>query len=224
MCVRTRLGEFEAKDQISAAKYWSTLPYVDKNRMAIWGWSFGGFVTSKVIEADSGAFQIGIAVAPVIDWRFYDSVYTERYMKTPELNPNGYELSAVTNMTGFDNAKFLLIHGTGDDNVHFQNSLSLIDRFTLASVHNYRVQIYTDSDHSIQKHNANREEKCIFVDKNIEEIVAIANIDDRWVDWRLQLCCAYISRIDYQQTLEKLTEYKCLSIEDCSVLIKYLFL
>nr|CAG8529769.1 15075_t:CDS:10 [Entrophospora candida] len=157
MCVRTRLGEFEAKDQISAAKYWSTLPYVDKNRMAIWGWSFGGFVTSKVIEADSGAFQIGIAVAPVIDWRFYDSVYTERYMKTPELNPNGYELSAVTNMTGFDNAKFLLIHGTGDDNVHFQNSLSLIDRFTLASVHNYRVQIYTDSDHSIQKHNANRE-------------------------------------------------------------------
>ncbi|CAG8532746.1 8338_t:CDS:10, partial [Scutellospora calospora] len=153
--VRKHLGEYESTDVINAAKYWASLPYVDSGKMAVWGWSFGGFVTSKIIEMDSGMFQVGMAVAPVTDWRFYDSIYTERYMKTPALNPLGYQHSAITNMSGFDHAKFLVVHGTGD--VHFQNTANLIDRFTLASVHNYRVQFYTDSDHSITKHNANRE-------------------------------------------------------------------
>ncbi|CAG8541103.1 11966_t:CDS:10, partial [Acaulospora morrowiae] len=138
VCVRKHLGEFEANDTINTARYWSKLPYVNSSKMAVWGWSFGGFLTTKVIEANSGVFQAGIAVAPVTDWRFYDSIYTERYMKSPDTNAEGYQRAAVTNMTGFKNAKFLLVHGTGD-------------------VHNYRVQFYTDSDHSMTKHNANRE-------------------------------------------------------------------
>ncbi|CAG8719862.1 35369_t:CDS:10 [Gigaspora margarita] len=112
--VRKHLGEYESTDVINTAKYWASLPYVDSGKMAVWGWSFGGFVTSKIIEMDSGVFQVGMAVAPVTDWRFYDSIYTERYMKTPELNPSGYENSAITNMSGFDHAKFLVVHGTGD--------------------------------------------------------------------------------------------------------------
>ncbi|CAG8607679.1 25771_t:CDS:10, partial [Gigaspora rosea] len=112
--VRKHLGEYESTDVINTAKYWASLPYVDSGKMAVWGWSFGGFVTSKIIEMDSGVFQVGMAVAPVTDWRFYDSIYTERYMKTPELNPLGYENSAITNMSGFDHAKFLVVHGTGD--------------------------------------------------------------------------------------------------------------
>ncbi|CAI2164023.1 5806_t:CDS:10 [Funneliformis geosporum] len=159
--VRGRLGEIESEDIINAGRHWAGLPYVDSNRMAIWGWSFGGFLTTKIIESDSGVFQVGMAVAPVTDWRqvviFYDSIYTERYMKTPAQNQKGYEYSAITNMTGFEHAKFLVVHGTGDDNVHFQNTANLIDRLTLASVHNYRVQFYTDSNHNIFNHNANRE-------------------------------------------------------------------
>ncbi|KAI9016373.1 dipeptidyl peptidase IV N-terminal region-domain-containing protein [Phycomyces nitens] len=114
--VRKRLGELETIDQVNAARHWATLGYVDPTRIAIWGWSYGGYMTTKVIEANDGVFSAGMAVAPVTDWRFYDSVYTERYMLTPELNEQGYIDSAVSNMTGFANAKYLLIHGTGDDN------------------------------------------------------------------------------------------------------------
>lgn len=155
--VRGHLGELETIDQVNAGRHWASLDYVDPTRLAIWGWSYGGFMTSKVVEADDGVFSVGMAVAPVTDWRFYDSVYTERYMLTPQLNAEGYAKSAVSNMTGFNNTQYLLVHGTGDDNVHFQNAAALIDRLTLASVHNYRVQFFTDSDHAINTHNANHE-------------------------------------------------------------------
>ncbi|KAI9274596.1 dipeptidyl peptidase IV N-terminal region-domain-containing protein [Phascolomyces articulosus] len=115
-CVRKRLGELEVIDQVNAAKHWTELEYVDKSRIAIWGWSYGGYMTSKVLESNDGVFAAGMAVAPVTDWRYYDSIYTERYMLTPQLNPEGYEQSAVNNMTGFNNANYLLAHGTGDDN------------------------------------------------------------------------------------------------------------
>ncbi|KAI8887317.1 hypothetical protein K501DRAFT_175779, partial [Backusella circina FSU 941] len=95
---------------------WSTLEYVDPSRIAIWGWSYGGYMTTKVVEANSGLFAAGLAVAPVTDWRFYDSIYTERYMLTPEMNADGYKESAINNMTGFENTRYLLAHGTGDDN------------------------------------------------------------------------------------------------------------
>ncbi|KAI8890997.1 hypothetical protein K501DRAFT_328149 [Backusella circina FSU 941] len=154
--VRGNLGELETIDQVNAGKHWASLDYVDESRIAIWGWSYGGYMTTKVIEANSGVFVAGLAVAPVTDWHFYDSVYTERYMLTPEMNPDGYETSAVNNMTGFKNAKYLLAHGTGDDNVHFQHSAVLVDKLTLEDIHNYRVQFFPDSNHRINFHNANK--------------------------------------------------------------------
>jgi dipeptidyl aminopeptidase len=96
--------------------------------------SYGGFLTTKVIEANSSVFQLGMAVAPVTDWRYYDSVYTERYMSTPQLNKVGYENSSVTEMDGFNHAHYALAHGSGDDNVHYQNTAALLDKFTVTRV------------------------------------------------------------------------------------------
>ncbi|KAL3477511.1 dipeptidyl peptidase IV N-terminal region-domain-containing protein [Aspergillus californicus] len=154
--IRGDIGYYEAMDQITTAKEWAKKPYVDETRMAIWGWSYGGFMTLKTLEQDAGqTFQYGMAVAPVTDWRFYDSVYTERYMHTPQHNPTGYDNSSITDMSALsDTVRFLVIHGASDDNVHIQNTLTLIDKLDLASVQNYDVHFYPDSDHSIFFHNA----------------------------------------------------------------------
>ena len=126
--------------------------------MAIWGWSYGGFMTLKTLEQDAGeTFSYGMAVAPVTDWRFYDSIYTERYMHTPQHNREGYDNSSISNMTALhQNVRFLIMHGVADDNVHMQNSLTLLDKLDLAGVENYDVHVFPDSDHSIYFHNANR--------------------------------------------------------------------
>ncbi|CAN6635014.1 dipeptidyl aminopeptidase A [Trichomonascus vanleenenianus] len=155
--VRDQLGTYEVHDQIAAAKHWAGKKYVDESRVAIWGWSYGGYMTLKTLEADAGhTFSYGMAVAPVTDWRFYDSIYTERYMHTPEHNHSGYADSRVRNVTAIaQNERFLLMHGTGDDNVHFQNSLVLLDEFDKHGVENYDVHVFPDSDHSIYHHNAN---------------------------------------------------------------------
>ena len=157
-CVRSQLGLLEAHDQIETAKIWARKPYVDPTRMAIWGWSYGGFMTLKVLELDAGqTFRYGMAVAPVTDWRFYDSVYTERYMRTPQANPAGYAVSAITNVTALaQNVRWLMMHGVADDNVHFQSTLVVLDKLDLAGVENYDVHFFPDSDHSIFFHNANR--------------------------------------------------------------------
>ncbi|KAL2854883.1 putative dipeptidyl-aminopeptidase B [Aspergillus pseudoustus] len=154
--VRGDIGYYEAYDQIATAKAWAEKPYVDESRMAIWGWSYGGFMTLKTLEQDAGqTFQYGMAVAPVTDWRFYDSVYTERYMHTPQHNPTGYDNSSISDMSALQNTvRFLVIHGASDDNVHLQNTLTLIDKLDLASVQNYDLHFYPDSDHSIYFHNA----------------------------------------------------------------------
>ncbi|BGP47610.1 Dipeptidyl peptidase 4 [Rhodotorula kratochvilovae] len=152
--VRRRLGEVEAQDVVAAAREWAKRKYVDEKRVGIWGWSYGGFLTSKVVETNSSVFQLGMAVAPVSDWRFYDSVYTERYMSTPEDNPVGYANATVARMAGFKNADFALAHGSGDDNVHFQNTANLLDRFTISQVRGFRFRMFTDSDHSIQTRGA----------------------------------------------------------------------
>ncbi|TPX15539.1 uncharacterized protein E0L32_004237 [Thyridium curvatum] len=156
--VRGRLGLAEARDQIAAGRRWAGLGYVDASRLAIWGWSYGGFMALKTLEQDAGAtFSYGMAVAPVTDWRFYDSVYTERYMSTPQLNAAGYDASAVANVSALgESVRFLLVHGSADDNVHFQNSLTLLDRLDLAGVENYDVHVFPDSNHGIYFHNANR--------------------------------------------------------------------
>jgi dipeptidyl aminopeptidase len=163
--IRGDLGHWESHDQIAAAKIWAAKPYVDKSRLAIWGWSFGGFNTLKTLEQDAGqTFSYGMAVAPVTDWRFYDSIYTERYMLTPQINKAGYDSSAISNVTALSqNVRFLLMHGVADDNVHMQNSLTLLDKLDLAQVENYDVHVFPDSDHGIYFHNANRivyDSKC----------------------------------------------------------------
>ncbi|KAK7969942.1 dipeptidyl aminopeptidase B [Apiospora saccharicola] len=158
VCVRKELGKWEAHDQIAAAKIWAAKPYIDATRLAIWGWSYGGFNTLKTLEQDAGqTFSYGMAVAPVTDWRFYDSIYTERYMLTPQENEGGYSRTAISNATALSgNVRFLIMHGVADDNVHMQNTLTLLDKLDLANVENYDLHMFPDSDHGIYFHNANR--------------------------------------------------------------------
>ena len=156
--IRGNIGHYESRDQIETAKIWKAKPYVDGDRIAIWGWSYGGFLTLKALEIDGGqTFKYGMAVAPVTDWRYYDSVYTERYMHTPQHNKEGYDNATITDMTSLSqNVRWLMMHGSADDNVHFQNSLRLLDRLNMAGVSNYDFHAFPDSDHSIFFHNANK--------------------------------------------------------------------
>ncbi|KAI2472373.1 dipeptidyl peptidase IV N-terminal region-domain-containing protein [Annulohypoxylon bovei var. microspora] len=156
--VRKNLGQYEAHDQIAAAQIWAAKTYVDETRVAIWGWSYGGFQTLKTLEQDGGrTFRYGMAVAPVTDWRFYDSIYTERYMLTPQLNAEGYDRTAVSNASALgQNVRFLVMHGVADDNVHMQNTLTLLDKLDVAGVENYDLHMFPDSNHGIYFHNANR--------------------------------------------------------------------
>ena len=130
---------------------------MNPEKFAIWGWSFGAFLTLKCLESHPGVFSYGMAVAPVTDWHFYDSIYTERYMLTPTTNPDGYRRAAIMNTTALAEAKrFFIAHGTGDDNVHIQNTFALLDRLTLAGVGNFDFQTYVDDDHSIYFHGGHR--------------------------------------------------------------------
>ncbi|KAH4076373.1 dipeptidyl-aminopeptidase B [Parastagonospora nodorum] len=155
---RDNIGYYEAYDQIAAAKMWAAKKYVDAEKLAIWGWSYGGFTTLKTIEMDGGrTFKYGMAVAPVTDWRFYDSIYTERYMHTPQNNPTGYDNTSITDVHSLSqNVRFLIMHGVADDNVHMQNTLTLLDKLDVAGVENYDVHVFPDSDHSIYFHNAHK--------------------------------------------------------------------
>ncbi|TGZ78455.1 dipeptidyl aminopeptidase B [Ascodesmis nigricans] len=156
--VAKNLGQIEAEDQIWAAKIVAKKPYVDAEHIAIWGWSYGGYLTSKVVEKNSDMFSLGLITAPVSDWKFYDTLYTERYMKTPELNPAGYNISGVVDVTGFKNIRggVLIQHGTGDDNVHFQHAAVMHDLLVRQGVTPNKLdsQWFTDSDHSINFHGA----------------------------------------------------------------------
>ncbi|KAJ1728246.1 Dpp4p [Coemansia biformis] len=150
--VSRKLGVLEPADQAAAGRYFQKQGFVNPHRIAIWGWSYGGYTTTRAIERHADVFRVGMAVAPVTDWRFYDSVYTERYLKTPQENASGYAGSAVTNTTGFASARFLVQHGTGDDNVHLQNTLALVDLLEANNVPGFEMAVYTDSDHSIYTH------------------------------------------------------------------------
>lgn len=155
--VRDHLGQYESKDVIAVARDYANRRYIAKETMTIWGWSYGGYLTLKTLEQDAGeTFKFGAAVAPVTDFRFYDSIYTERYMHTPQSNPEGYEQTAVANVEALAKAdRFLIMHGTGDDNVHLQNTLSLVDKLDEKSIHNYDLHFFPDSNHAISFHNAN---------------------------------------------------------------------
>jgi len=142
------LGKYEVEDQIDAAKTIGNYPYVDKSRIGIWGWSFGGFMASNCIFQGADVFKMAIAVAPVTNWRFYDSIYTERYMQTPQENASGYDNNSPINHVSKLKGKFLLIHGSGDDNVHVQNSMQMMEALIQANKQ-FDSQIYPDKNHGI---------------------------------------------------------------------------
>ncbi|CAA9198578.1 Prolyl tripeptidyl peptidase [Flavobacterium bizetiae] len=142
------LGKYEVQDQIDAAKVIGTYPYVDAARIGIFGWSYGGFMASNCIFQGNDVFKMAIAVAPVTNWRFYDSVYTERYMQTPQENASGYDQNSPINHVSKLKGKFLLIHGSGDDNVHVQNSMQMMEALIQANKQ-FDSQIYPDKNHGI---------------------------------------------------------------------------
>lgn len=146
-CTYMKLGDLESHDQAEAAIYLSSLPYVNKDKIAIWGWSFGGFNTLMSLCEGRGVFNCGVAVAPVTDWRFYDSVYTERYMRTPQENSDGYNCSPMHRYQKLHGA-VLIIHGLADDNVHFQNTAELTEALTQADIP-FDMATYTNRNHSI---------------------------------------------------------------------------
>ncbi|KAK7425891.1 Dipeptidyl peptidase 4 [Neonectria magnoliae] len=158
--VTSQLGKLEPLDQIWAAEELiSKFDYINPNKLGMWGWSYGGYLTAKTLEVDSGVFTFGLITAPVSDWRFYDSMYTERYMKTLEGNRDGYLETAVHKVDGFKNVAggFSVLHGTGDDNVHYQHTAALVDLLVGGGVSPEKMKMFafTDSDHSINYNGAN---------------------------------------------------------------------
>lgn len=147
-CTYLSIGMKEATDQAEAAKYLSTLPYVDGSRIGIWGWSYGGYNTLMSMSEGSGAFKAGVAIAAPTDWRFYDSVYTERFMRTPKENGDGYQASSAISRASKLKGKLLLIHGSADDNVHLQNFMEYSEALVQANIQ-FDTQIYTNRNHSI---------------------------------------------------------------------------
>ena len=147
-----QLGKYESDDQVEAAKYLGTLSFVDKTRIAIWGWSYGGFMAALCMEKGAGVFNAGISVAPVTNWRFYDSVYTERYMRTPNENPEGYDDNSPLFHAEKIKGNYLLIHGSADDNVHLQNTMEFSEQMVQAGVQ-FDMAVYTNRNHGIRGGN-----------------------------------------------------------------------
>jgi dipeptidyl-peptidase 4 len=143
-----QLGKFEIEDQMDAAKYLGTMPYVDKNNIGHWGWSYGGFMSSLAITKGADVFSAAVAVAPVTSWRYYDNIYTERYMRTPQENASGYDDNSPINHTDKIKGKYLLIHGTGDDNVHFQNATQMITALVKSNI-DFESAYYPNKNHGI---------------------------------------------------------------------------
>ncbi len=143
-----QLGKFETTDQIEAAKYLSSLNYVNQNKIAIFGWSYGGYITTLAMTKGSDVFDVGIAVAPVTNWKYYDNIYTERYMRKPQDNPDGYEDNSPINFVDELKGELLLIHGSADDNVHPQNSFEFIETLVEADKQ-FDLMMYTNKNHGI---------------------------------------------------------------------------
>lgn len=146
-CTYLNLGNLESKDQVETALYVGSLPYVDKDRIGIWGWSYGGFNTLMSMSEGRGVFRAGVAIAPPTNWKYYDSVYTERYMRTPKENPDGYATNPIERAPKLHGA-LLICHGTADDNVHPQNTYEYSEALVQADK-DFRELFYTNRNHSI---------------------------------------------------------------------------
>ena len=153
-CTYLTMGDKESKDQVETALYLGSLPFVDKERIAIWGWSFGGFNTIMSMCEGRPVFCCGVAVAPVTDWRYYDSAYTERYMRTPQENPSGYDISPMHRYQKLS-GHLLICHGLADDNVHYQNTAELTERLVQSNIQ-FEMQAYTNRNHGIYGGNTRR--------------------------------------------------------------------
>lgn len=147
-CTQNQLGKYEVEDQIDAAKVIGKYAYVDASRIGIFGWSYGGFMSSNCLLKAPDVFKMAIAVAPVTNWRFYDTVYTERYLSTPQENPSGYDDNSPINFASNLKGNYLLIHGTADDNVHVQNAMRMIEALVQANKQ-FDWAIYPDKNHGI---------------------------------------------------------------------------
>ncbi len=143
-----QMGKYETLDLIETAKYLQTLPFVDADRIGIWGWSYGGFTTLLAMEKGDGIFKAGVAVAPVTNWRYYDSIYTERFMRTPQENPEGYDTNSPLFFADSLQGKLLICHGSADDNVHMQNTMEYVDKLIQADKQ-FDMMIYPNRNHSI---------------------------------------------------------------------------
>ncbi|MCI0473158.1 MAG: prolyl oligopeptidase family serine peptidase, partial [Ignavibacteria bacterium] len=143
-----RMGELELKDQIEGAKYLASLPYVDKKRIGIWGWSFGGYMSALCITAGADYFKTAVAVAPVTNFRYYDNIYTERFLGLPSENPSGYDDNSPINHADKYKGNLLIIHGSTDDNVHVQNTMEFVNALIKANKQ-FEMQIYPNRNHNI---------------------------------------------------------------------------
>ena len=143
-----QLGKYETIDQIEANRYLAKLPYVDKNRIGIQGWSYGGYMSSLAITKGADVFKTAIAVAPVTNWRYYDNIYTERYMRTPQENASGYDDNSPINHVDSLKGNYLIIHGTADDNVHVQNTYEMVSALVKANKQ-FDLFVYPDKNHGI---------------------------------------------------------------------------
>jgi dipeptidyl-peptidase-4 len=152
-CTYMKLGEMETADQVTAARYFGGLPYIDKERIGIYGWSYGGYMASLCMTTGNGIFRAGIAVAPVTNWKFYDSIYTERYMRTPQENNKGYEDNSPLNHADGLQGAFLLVHGMSDDNVHLQNSVDFA-RALIEADKQFEMMFYPGQNHGIRGGNS----------------------------------------------------------------------
>jgi dipeptidyl-peptidase-4 len=147
------LGVMESDDQVAAGRYLASLPYVDGNRIGIWGWSYGGYNVLMSMSRGNGFFKAGVAIAPVTDWKFYDSVYTERFMRTPQQNAAGYADGSAISLASRLEGQLLLVHGMADDNVHFQNSVEY-SRALIAAGKHFEMFFFPDKNHSIYGGNS----------------------------------------------------------------------
>jgi dipeptidyl-peptidase-4 len=148
-----KLGELEQIDQAGAARYFGNLPYVDNGRIGIWGWSFGGYLSSLCLAKSPEVFKMAIAVAPVTSWRYYDNIYTERYLRKPQDNAAGYDNNSPIQFVRNIKGSYLLVHGTADDNVHFQNAAEMVHALVEANI-DFDSEFYTDHNHGIYGGNA----------------------------------------------------------------------
>ena len=164
------LGKYEIEDQINAAKELGKRSYIDASRIGIWGWSYGGYMSSLAITKGADTFKMAIAVAPVTSWRFYDTIYTERYMQTPQENAKGYDENSPINFAHLLKGKYLLIHGSGDDNVHVQNTMRMANALIKANKQ-FDLFIYPDRAHGIYSTRNDRlhlyQKMTDFIEKNL---------------------------------------------------------